>query len=98
MDALCNGNKFWASAFLDAVQDTSCLFGVTMATNEIYTILGQHFHKLLVEPEWMAEWAQQSGAVLLRASSKRFNSLDLGLQYSCSHSHAEVRLGCSKWC
>ena len=69
MDALCDGNKFLVSALLDSAQDNSWLFGVTMASNnEMYTILGQHFRKLLVEPGYMAEWAQQSSADLLRAA------------------------------
>ena len=74
MDALRKANKPWASAFSDAAQDNSWFFGVSLPTNnEIYTILGRHFQKLLVDPGVMAHWAQQScldqsGAVLFQAA------------------------------
>lgn len=76
MDALCKVNQSWASAFSNAAQDNSWLLGVTTATNEMYTVLGQHFHKFLIEAGVMADWVHQSGAVLTRAA-QFFPQLDV---------------------
>ncbi len=34
----------------------------------VHALLGLHFHRLLVKPGVMADWAQKSGAILTQAA------------------------------
>jgi len=59
----------WASAFSEAALDESWWFGGTKTTSYmVHALLGLHFHRLLVKPGVMADWAQKSGAILTQAA------------------------------
>ena len=69
MKALCHANILWASAFSEAAWNKSWWFGETKTTrSKVHALLGRHFHKLLVNPGVMADWVQQSAAILTQAA------------------------------
>ena len=77
MKALCHANELWASAFCEAAWDKSWWFGETKTTSKkVHALVGLHFHKLLVNPGVMTDWAQQSGVILTQAA-QFFPELDV---------------------
>lgn len=99
MEALRHANKLWASAFSEAAQDKSWFFGGTKTTSgKVHALLGLHFHKLLVNPGVMANWAQQSGAILTQAA-QFFPELDVSCcWFDCvKHGCIKQNLPDAKW-